>query len=201
MKLTELEIGTPVKIEVYKNTEKVAEIWGKIKKNARNESLINIYYYDGSSVNWNSPEYDIQATAYRNGIHKIEWNNARATENGTGSYLQEKRDAFRIYIGEVVNCKIRGEETVAMLVDLSEGGFRIVIRELYIQGKNIPVKIDISDAGFNFSITGTVIWNSRPDDVNTVYGCVMNSEQEKEEIVKYIKEKQKKLLEDLQKEI
>lgn len=200
MRLSEIEAGTPIKIKVCRGDVKVAEILGKIRKNTKQESLIDVYYYEGKSVNLNSPEYEIQAVAYRNGEQQIEWKRARIQGDMPDNFV-ENRDSFRIYIGEVVECIIKNMETPALLIDLSEGGFRILVRDFCAVGVHAPVMIEVDDEEFNFKIHGTVVWEKKMDNDKYVYGCSMKADQNNEIAMKYLKKKQQKLLEEIQKEI
>lgn len=77
MKLSELKEGTPVRIQAFKDGKNINDIWGKIRKNSKNQCQIVIYYYEGGNINLNSSEYEIHATAYENGEHEIDWNNQK----------------------------------------------------------------------------------------------------------------------------
>ncbi|MGN0376580.1 MAG: PilZ domain-containing protein [Suilimivivens sp.] len=156
MKLSELKEGTPVRIQAFKDGNNINDIWGKIRKNAKNQCQIDIYYYEGGNINLNSPEYEIHATAYDNGEHEIDWNNQKISGQ-EDERLVENRDAFRIYIGIPVECTVNNEETAALLVDLSEGGFRVVLREPRSFRVKSSVRIKIEDGNFNFSISGKIV--------------------------------------------
>ena len=196
MKLSELKEGTPVRIQAFKDGKNINDIWGKIRKNSKNQCQIVIYYYEGGNINLNSPEYEIHATAYENGEHKIDWNNQKVGGQ-EDDRLVENRDTFRIYIGIPVECTVKDEDTAALLVDLSEGGFRICLRDEVIYSPACPVEIAIEDGDFSFTIGGRIVWNKKVDSVKTMYGCAINSDQNKESVITYIKEKQKKLYDEI----
>ena len=202
MRLSELTEGTPIRIRAYLKEDKITEIWGKIKKNSKNQCQIDVFSYEGRNINLNAPEYEIKATAFERGEHAVEWNkytvsDAGAREDG----LVENREAFRIYIGIPVDCTIGKADTAALLVDLSEKGFRIVVRDEMPFANGTMVKIDIDDDDFDFSISGNTVWNKKEDDIKTMYGCLINENRDADSIVKYIKKKQAQLLEKLTKEI
>lgn len=202
MKLSELKTGTPIRIRAFSSERKVGEIWGKIRKNSNEESQIDIYYYEGGNIDLNSPAYEIQAVAFANGEHEVEWNNRKVSGmEQEEERLVENRDAFRIYIGVPAECTIQNMETVALLVDMSEGGFRIMLRDFRAIKAGMPVVVEIEDADFSFEMNGKVVWGKEMDDIKSVYGCIVCEGTDKDVMKAYMKKKQEKLFEELQKEI
>lgn len=202
MKLSELITGTPLRIQAFKDGQKKSDIWGKIKKNSRNECQIDIYYYEGSNIDLNSPEYEICAIAFCDGEQEIEWDNQKFKDlEHSPDRLVEQREAFRIYIGEPVECMIQNMETVALLVDMSEGGFRIMLRDCRYAKEKMPITLHVDDDEFDFRLKGHIVWEKKLDDVKSFYGCSINLGQDMEVMMQYIKKKQKKLFDELQKEI
>lgn len=201
MKLSEVKEGTPIQVKAFKDGEKIAEIWGKMIKTDKNESSINVYYYEGMNINLTYPEYNLQATAYDEANeYEIDMSTmyVKDTEN-LENRLIEKRDSFRIYISSVVDCVVAGEDTAGMLVDLSENGFKIAVMGSF--KKNQKVEIFIDEEGFNFSIKGTIVWARPVSDVRCMCGCVMLPDQDRKNVLEYIQQKQLKMFEDLKKEI
>lgn len=203
MRLSEVEAGTPIHIEAYKNKERIADIWGKIHRNLQNESQIEIYYYEGKNINLNSSPYEIKAYAYLSRTPvEISLNNAHIKElSSNGDALVENRDAFRIYISVVIDCIVdKVHSATALLIDLSESGFRVAV-----QGPLYPNKTSISlyvvDAGFDFRIAGNIVWGSALSDTQGVYGCRITKETDRTTLLKYIKKKQQGLYKEIQDEI
>jgi len=202
MKLSEVKQGTPIRIEALDGEKRVADIWGKVHKTEKQTSQIAIWYHEGLNINLNAPEYDIKATVFENGAeHDLELYHIhiKETENPEDR-LTEKRDHFRIYVSVVVDCIIKDIDTSAMLVDLSEGGFRIAIRGASL-GNNMPVVLHVEDEGFDFKLYGKVVWVSQLDEVKAIYGCRITDKQDKEIMMQYIQKKQELLFEELKKEI
>lgn len=150
----------------------------------------------------NSPDYDIEAVAFDHGEKKIEWiNRAEAGNEKKEDRLQEKRESFRIYIGIPVDCQIEGEDSFVLLVDVSEKGFRIVRRESTALKEGTLAELHVEDEEFDFVLHGIIVWSKRIDDGKIMYGCKLLKEKSSEELLPYIKVKQKKLLEELTREI
>ena len=202
MRLSELAEGTPIRLEASRDGEKKTEIWGKIRRNSEKRCQIDIYYYEGLNIDLNSPDYDIEADAFDHGEKKIEWiNRAEAGNEKKEDRLQEKRESFRIYIGIPVDCQIEGEDSFVLLVDVSEKGFRIVRRESTALKEGTFAELHVEDEEFDFVLHGIIVWSKRIDDGKIMYGCKLLKEKSSEELLPYIKVKQKKLLEELTREI
>ena len=202
MRLSELSQGTPIRLKAFQNGEKKTEIWGKIRKNSEQRCQIDIYYYEGLNIDLNSPDYDIEAVAFDHGEQKIEWINRAETGNEEKEdRLQEKRESFRIYIGIPVDCQIEGEDSFVLLVDVSEKGFRIVRRESKALRKETQVELHVEDDGLDFILEGAIVWSKQIDDGKIMYGCKLLEEKDSNKLLPYMKVKQKKLLEELTREI
>ena len=180
MRLSELAEGTPIRLEASRDGEKKTEIWGKIRRNSEKRCQIDIYYYEGLNIDLNSPDYDIEAVAFDHGEKKIEW----------------------IYrAGIPVDCQIEGEDSFVLLVDVSEKGFRIVRRESTALKEGTFAELHVEDEEFDFVLHGFIVWSKQIDDGKIMYGCKLLKEKSSEELLPYIKVKQKKLLEELTREI
>lgn len=202
MRLSELAEGTPIRLKAFQNGEKETEIWGKIRKNSEQRCQIDIYYYEGLSIDLNSPDYDIEAVAFDHGEQKIEWiNRAEAENEEKEDRLREKRESFRIYIGIPVDCQIEGDDSFVLLVDISEKGFRIVRRESTALKEGTRVDLHIEDEEFDFMLGGSIVWNKQIDGGKIMYGCKILGQKDSGEFLSYMKVKQKKLLEELTREI
>lgn len=202
MRLSELAEGTPIRLEASRDGEKKTEIWGKIRRNSEKRCQSDIYYYEGLNIDLNSPDYDIEAVAFDHGEKKIEWiNRAEVGNEKKEDRLQEKRESFRIYIGIPVDCQIEGEDSFVLLVDVSEKGFRIVRRESTALKEGTFAELHVEDEEFDFVLQGIIVWSKQIDDGKIMYGCKLLKEKSSEELLPYIKVKQKKLLEELTREI
>lgn len=200
MRLSDVKTGTPVRVQAYENGERVADIWGKIRKSNNRESQIDIYYYEGKSINLTEATYELKAMAYADGEHELEMKNPKIKEiENLDCSLMEQRETFRIYISKVVEVIVDDIETAALLVDLSEGGFRLAMRGNFT--KDSEVKIHIEDDDFDFFIKGNVVWVKHFDDLKSICGCKMAEGEDTEKVLDYIKEKQKALFEEIQQEI
>ncbi len=196
MKLADLNTGTPIIMSVFDKDECVAEIWGKIRKNSEKETSIDIFCYKGQNVNFNAPQYHISAKVYQDGEHEISWENRKVGKGDADTVLVEQRDNFRIYIGDACECVTDGEETAVLLVDLSEGGFRVMSRTEFKPGSPISIMLETDDG--ELKMKGQIVWGKKVAPERFIYGCKMSEEQELTKIKAFLELKQKNLKEEFE---
>lgn len=198
IKLADLKTGTPIIMSVYEGDEKYAEIWGKIRKNGQRETNIDIFCYKGKNINFNSPQYNIVAQAFQDGIYEIVWENSKMGGKGSkDTVLVEQRDNFRIYIGEPADCVGEGKDTPVLLVDLSEGGFRIMSRTEFHVGSMLKVTVE-NDEGEEFNFKGKIVWGKTVAPERSVYGCQLSKEQDLSVVDRYLDERQEVLMKEFE---
>lgn len=200
MKLSEVKTGTPVRITAFTGEEQIAEIWGKIRKSGDKMSQIDIYYYGGKSINLTESIYTLKATVFDNGEHELEMDNSKIKDiDNLDGTLLEKRETFRIYISKVVELTADDLETAALLVDLSEGGFRLAMRGDLSKDTNVTIHVE--DESFDFSVSGTIVWVKHFDDAKSICGCKIAEGEDVSNVMEYIKYKQQALFDEIQQNI
>lgn len=201
MRLSEVKVGTPIRVQAFEGSTKVADIWGKVRTSGGKERQIEIYYYEGTNININNPRYDVKASIFVKG-HKeqpISMNKAQIKEHPEDS-INEKRDSFRIFVSVVADCILKNNSTAALVVDMSMGGFRIAVRDRDVP-EGAPVMIHIEEQGFDFKLHGKVVWGKPDGPVRHIYGCQLNPGEDKSTLEAYIQLKQKQLYDHLMNEI
>jgi|GEM_PF-1164845 len=198
IQLADLKTGTPIIMSVYEGEEKYAEIWGKIRKNGPRQTNIDIFCYKGKNINFNSPQYNIVAQAFQDGVYEIVWeNNKMGNKTAKDTILVEQRDNFRIYVGEPADCVGEGKDTPVLLVDLSEGGFRIMSRTEFHVGSMLKLTVE-DDDGKEFRFKGKIVWGKTVAPERSVYGCQLSKDQDISVVEDYLQERQKILMEEFE---
>lgn len=201
MRLSEVKVGTPIRVQAFQGSRKVADIWGKVRTSGGKERQIEIYYYEGSNINLNNPLYEVKASIFVKG-HKeqpISMNKAHIKDHPE-DVIAEKRDSFRIFVSVVADCILKNNSTAALVVDMSLGGFRIAVRDSDV-AVGSPVMLHIEEDGYDFKLHGKVVWGKPDGPVRHVYGCQLNPGEDISSLEPYIQLKQKQLYDRLMDEI
>lgn len=177
IKLSELEEGTPVTLQIKNSENKLhlnAEIKRKLKKDV---VLLKLDYPQEKRLNFGNVVVDMEYN--HEGTMPILWKNVKIVNYKTEYIMQapsdgermNRRNCFRVGIHLTAQMRRMGHGIKPVLIrDISLSGFAITDRgkTLGLQ-KGEEVTVMMEDAGFRFKLIGKVVRIEEREDLN-IYG-------------------------------
>lgn len=197
IKLTELEAGSPITLQIRNNEQKM-QLQAVIKKVLRNDmAVIGLGYSSEKRLNFGNVQVDMEY--YVDGTMPILWRNVKIVSYKSEYVMQvssdgervNRRDCFRVGVGAPATLRLSGHGAQTVLIrDISLSGFAITDRkkDLGLQA-GTELKINLDDAGFNLVLAGKVVRIEEREDV-TIYGLEICNLCK--DLSKYITAKQRK---------
>lgn len=177
IKLSELENGTPVILQI-KNNENKMELNAVIARNLKNNiAVLGLDYPSEKRLNFGNVLVDMQYM--HEGTMPIVWKNVKIVTYKSEYIMQvssdgermNRRNCFRVGVHATATMRQTGHGAQSVMIrDVSLSGFAITDRgkTLGLQ-KGMELTVMLEDAGFHLTLVGKVVRIEEREDLN-IYG-------------------------------
>ena len=177
IKLSELENGTPVILQI-KNNENKMELNAVIARNLKNNiAVLGLDYPSEKRLNFGNVLVDMQYM--HEGTMSIVWKNVKIVTYKSEYIMQvssdgermNRRNCFRVGVHATATMRQTGHGAQSVMIrDVSLSGFAITDRgkTLGLQ-KGMELTVMLEDAGFHLTLVGKVVRIEEREDLN-IYG-------------------------------
>ncbi len=177
IKLSELEDGTPVTLQI-KNNENKLQLDAEIKRNLKNNmAVLSLDYPTEKRLNFGNVLVDMEYV--HEGTMPIVWKNVKIVSYKSEYIMQvssdgermNRRNCFRVGVHATAHMRQMGHGAQSVLIrDISLSGFAITDRGkvLGLQ-KGMELTVMLEDAGFNLTLVGKVVRIEEREELN-IYG-------------------------------
>lgn len=187
MKINEIEEGSSVSVWVKKENTS-AELPSIVAKVFDEYILAECFMHDDSLVTFDAPGLSIEMMVVKPGEVPYNFKNVKVTlveyegkryhcmSTGTVGVRLNRRNAFRVFIGENGSASIPGHKSVTVLVkDLSSTGIGFLVsgagEDPFEIGGTVNVVFTDSSNGTTIDVSSRVVRVMETDN-QTLYGCM-----------------------------
>jgi len=186
MKVSEIEEGSSVSVWVKKDNTS-AELPSVVTKVFEDCILAECFMHDDSLVTFDAPGLSIEMMVVKPGEVPYNFKNVKVTlveyegkryhcmSTGTVGVRLNRRNAFRVFIGENGVASIPGKKSTSVLVkDLSSTGIGFLVSgtdDPFEIGGNVNVVFTDSTTGTTIDVTSRVV-RVMEGEKETLYGCM-----------------------------